>query len=164
MVVNRRQVAAPGGSLVRIRNVIRTCVVALLLTSCSLGDPVDTPSLNVFVEVDDPQLTVGQESITITVSARNVGYSTLTLTGQTGCLLYVEVFNPQGTVVWNTQSSCSGGTVTEEIAVGENKVQSFTWDGSNLGGGLLPAGLYLLRGAARTSGSTFVGTLTIALD
>jgi hypothetical protein len=151
---------------VRFRHLIGACVLALLSTSCSLGDPVDAGSINVFVEVDDPQLTVGQESINVTVTARNVGYDPLTLTGLSDCLVFFEVFDSQGAVVWSSNnSSCQGATVTEEIAAGMAKVQSFQWDGRNTAGAGLAPGLYLLRGVARTTGGATIGPgITVALD
>lgn len=151
----------------RLRHVAGACSLALLSMSCSLGDTVDAGSINVFVEVNDSQLTVGEETITITVTARNVGYNPLQLTGPSDCLVYVEIFSPQGTLVWTsgTQNTCQGATVTEDIAAGQAKVQSFPWDGSNTAGAPLGAGLYLVRGVARTPGSPSIGPpLTVALD
>jgi uncharacterized repeat protein (TIGR01451 family) len=141
-------------------------LLALSTASCSLGDSVDAGSINVFVAVDDAQLTVGEETITFTVTARNVGYDPLTLTGPSDCLLYVEIFNTQGTMVWSSvQGSCQGATVTEEIAAGQSKDQSFPWNGVNVAGAYLAPGLYLVRGVARTPGTSSVGpALTVALD
>lgn len=139
----------------------------MIATSCSLGDSVDAGSINVFIEVNDSQLTVGVETITITVTARNVGFDPLQLTGPSDCLVYVEVFNTQGTLVWtsNQASTCQGATVTENIAAGQDKVGSFQWDGSNTAGAPLPPGLYVVRGVARTTGAPTVGPpLTVALD
>ena len=151
----------------RLRHAIAASTLALLATSCSLGDSVDAGSINIFVEVNDAQLTVGEETITITVTARNVGYDPLELTGPSDCLVYVEIFNSQGLLVWtsNQSSRCQGAIVTEAVAAGESKVQSFQWDGTNLAGAALSVGLYLVRGAARTPGAASVGPpLTVALD
>lgn len=151
----------------RLRHVIGACSLALLSMSCSLGDTVDAGSINVFVEVNDSQLTVGEESITITVTARNVGYDPLQLTGPSDCLVYVEIFSPQGSLVWTSgqQPMCQGATVTEDIAAGATKVQSFSWDGTNTAGAGLAPGLYLVRGVARTAGASSIGPpLTVALD
>lgn len=150
----------------RLRHVIAASSLALLATSCSLGDTVDAGSINVFVEVNDSQLTVGEETITITVTARNVGYDALQLTGPSDCLVYVEIFNSQGSMVWTSgQNTCQGATVTETVAAGEAKVQSFPWNGTNTAGAGLPPGLYLVRGVARTAGSPSIGPpLTVALD
>ena len=148
------------------RHVMSALLLALSTASCSLGDSVDAGSINVFVAVDDAQLTVGEETITFTVTARNVGYDPLTLTGPSDCLLYVEIFNTQGTMVWSSvQGSCQGATVTEEIAAGQSKDQSFPWNGVNVAGAYLAPGLYLVRGVARTPGTSSVGpALTVALD
>jgi hypothetical protein len=151
---------------VRLRHVIGACSLALLSMSCSLGDTVDAGSINVFVEVNDSQLTVGEETITITVTARNVGYDPLQLTGPSDCLVFAEIFNSQGSLVWTSgQSTCQGATVTQDVAAGQAKVQSFQWDGTNLAGAGLAPGLYLVRGVARTTGSASIGPpLTVALD
>jgi uncharacterized repeat protein (TIGR01451 family) len=151
---------------VHFRHVMSALLLALSTASCSLGDSVDAGSINVFVAVDDAQLTVGEETITFTVTARNVGYDPLTLTGPSDCLLHVEIFNTQGTMVWSSvQGSCQGATVTEEIAAGQSKDQSFPWNGVNVAGAYLAPGLYLVRGVARTPGTSSVGpALTVALD
>jgi len=99
-------------------------MVALLATGCSLGDPTDAGSINLYLEVDKTQLRIG-ESLTITVTARNVGYDPLTLTGPSDCLLYVEVLTEQGQVVWNSNSACTGSTVTEQLPAGQEKIQSW---------------------------------------
>lgn len=149
----------------RFRHVISACTLALLSTSCSLGGTDDARSINVFVEVNDPQLTVGQESITITVTAQNVGFDPLTLTGPSDCLVYFEVFSSQGALVATSNNNCQGSTVTEEIAAGLAKTQSFPWDGTNTAGAGLAPGLYLVRGVARTTGAATIGpALTVALD
>ena len=151
----------------RLRHVIAASSLALLAASCSLGDAVDAGSINVFVEVNDSQLTVGEETITITVTARNVGYDPLQLTGPSDCLVYVEIFNSQDSLVWtsNQSSTCLGATVTEDVAAGQAKVQSFPWSGTNIAGAGLPPGLYLVRGVARTTGTSSIGPpLTVALD
>ena len=151
----------------RFRHVMSAGALALLAMSCSLGDAVDAGSINVFVSVNDSQLTVGQDTITITVTARNVGYDPLTLTGPGGCLLYVEIFNSSGLLVWTStgQTTCTGGTVTEQLVSGQDKNQSFRWNGTNTAGANLGPGLYLVRGVARTTGTSSIGpALTVALD
>jgi hypothetical protein len=65
-------------------------MVALLATSCSLGGPADAGSINLYLSVDKSTLAI-DDSMTITVTARNVGYDPLTLTGPSACLLYIEV-------------------------------------------------------------------------
>jgi len=151
---------------VRFRHVMSASLLALSTATCSLGDSTDAGSINVFVAVDDSQLTVGEETINFTVTARNVGYDALTLTGPSDCLLYVEIFNSQGSMVWSSvQGSCVGATVTEEIAAGQAKDQTFPWTGVNVAGAYLAPGLYLVRGVARTPGTSSIGpALTVALD
>ncbi len=139
--------------------------MALVTTSCSLGDSADAGSINLYIDVSDSQLTVGQESVTFTVTARNVGYDPLTFTGPSGCLLFLEIYNSTGSLVWTSTNSCQPGTVTEELAAGQDKVQAIVWDGTNTVGAFLGPGLYQVRPVARTSGTATVGpSLTIALD
>ena len=148
----------------RFRHVIGACTLALLSTSCSLGDVTDAGSINLYVDVDKATLAVG-ETMTITVTARNVGFDPLSLTGPSDCLLYVEVLSNQGQVVWNSTGSCTGSTVTEEVVAGADKVQSFTWDGTNLAGSRLGAGFYHIRPIARITGAPYVGPLiSVALE
>jgi hypothetical protein len=136
----------------------------LLSTSCSLGDETGSGSINIYVEVDKSTLALG-ETMTITVTARNVGYDPLSLTGPSDCLLYIEVVNNQGQVVWHSNGACSGGSVTEEVAPGANRVQSFTWNGSNLAGARLAAGFYHIRPIARLTGGNYVGpAASVALE
>lgn len=148
----------------RFRHVIGACTLAVLSTSCSLGDATDAGSINVFVEVDKPTLQIG-ESMIITLTARNVSFDPLTLTGPSDCLLYVEVVTNQGQVVWNSNGNCSSSIVTEEIAPGADKVHSITWDGTSLAGARLGAGFYHIRPIARVTGGAYAGpVVTVALE
>jgi hypothetical protein len=151
---------------VRFRHVLGASVLALVASSCSLEVAPDAAgTINVFIDVSDSRLTVGEESITFTVTARNVGTSVLTLTGPSDCLLFVEVRDPGGNVVWNSIGSCQGAIVTEELGVGLDKVQSVTWNGSSTAGSFLGAGPYNVRAVARVTGGAYVSpTTTIALD
>jgi hypothetical protein len=162
--VNRRRVAVTGGRSVQLRQVVGASVLALLASSCSLGGAEEAGSINLYLEVDKATLPIG-ESMTITVTARNVGYEPMTLTGPSDCLLYVEVLNNQGQVVWHSYGSCTGSTVTEEIQAGQDRVQSFTWNGSNLAGARLAAGFYHIRGIARVTGAAYMGPpLSVSLE
>lgn len=137
---------------------------ALLAASCSLGDPVDAGSINVYVALEKGTLPIG-ESVVVTVTARNVGYDPLTLTGPSDCLLYIEVLSNQGQVVWNSNGDCIGSTVTEEIRAGEDYVQQFSWGGVNLAGARLPSGFYHIRGVARVTGAAYTGpVVSVALE
>jgi hypothetical protein len=150
---------------VRYRHVIGATTLALLATSCSLGDPVDAGSLNVYLSTDKATLAIG-DSMTITVTAQNVGNDPLTFTGPSNCLMYIEVLTNQGQSVWNSNVTCvPGPTVTEEIAPGQDKVQSFKWDGTGLGGGRLTAGFYHIRAVALLTGAPYISPpLSIALE
>ncbi|HEX6317072.1 MAG TPA: hypothetical protein VFZ73_19505 [Gemmatimonadaceae bacterium] len=147
-----------------LRQLMVTGALVVLGSSCSLGDPEDNASLNVFVAVDKSTLPTG-ESMTITVTARNVGYDALTLTGPADCLTFVDVLDSQGTVVWNSSGQCGGATVTEELAPGENYTESIVWSGSNEAGARLGAGYYLIRPVARLTGAPYAGpAITVALE
>jgi hypothetical protein len=143
---------------VRFRHVLGACALALATASCSLGEPTDAGSINVFVEVDKATLPLG-ESMTITVTTRNVGVEPQTLTGPSNCLMVVEVLNSQGQIVWNSNGSCAGATVTEVLAPNAVKIQAVTWDGTNLAGSRLGAGYYHLRPVALVTGAAIAGPL-----
>ena len=150
----------------RFRSVIGAFSGILLAASCSLGDPDDVGSINLYLDVDKGTLPVG-ESMTITVRALNVGYDPVTLTGPSDCLLYVEILNGQGQIVWHSQGQgqCIGQTVTEELVPGFEKTKNITWDGSNLAGARLTAGFYHIRGIARVTGSNYIGPpLSVSLE
>ena len=149
----------------RLRHVIAAAALALFTTSCSLGDSADAGSINLYVDVSDSQVTVGQDVVTFTVTARNVGFDPLSFTGPSDCLLYIEIFNPSGSLVWSSNGDCAPGSVTEELAAGQDKVTAIEWDGRNTAGAFLAPGLYLVRPVARTTGSATIGPpLTVALD
>lgn len=140
----------------RLRLLVRACAAALLATSCSLGSESEATSIDVFVEVDKRTVPSG-ESVTITVTARNVGDVPLTFAGPSDCLLFTEILNSLGQLVWNSNSGCTGSTVTESLAAGQEKVQSFVWNGMNLTGTQVPGGFYVIRGIARTAGTFWAG-------
>ncbi len=148
----------------RFRGVIGAFSGILLATSCSLGTPDDAGSINLYLDVDKGTLPVG-ESMTITVRALNVGYSPVTLTGPSDCLLYIEILSGQGQIVWHSQGQCVGATVTEELVPGFEKTHNITWDGTNLAGARLTAGFYHIRGIARVTGASYIGPpLSISLE
>ena len=148
----------------RFRGVIGAFSGILLAASCSLSDPEDAGSINLYLDVDKGTLHDG-ESMTITVRALNVGYSPVTLTGPSDCLLYIEIFSNQGEIVWHSQGQCVGETVTEELVPGFEKTHSVIWDGTNLAGARLSAGFYHIRGIARVTGATYIGPpLSVSLE
>jgi hypothetical protein len=139
--------------------------VVLIATSCSLGDPTDAGSINIYLDVNDVQLTVGLDTITFTVTARNVGNDPLSFTGPSDCLLYVEVLSSIGNMVWSSNIGCAGQTVTEELAAAQDKVMTIRWDGRTVAGSFLDPGLYVVRPVARTTPTATIGPpVTIALD
>ncbi len=149
----------------RFRHVIGACALTLSAASCSLGDTSDAGSINLYVEVNPIQLTVGQGSMTITVTARNVGNNALTLTGPSDCLLFVDVLDSNGIIVWTSNGGCVGASVTEELSPGQDKVQVFIWNGSNSNGALLGPGLYHIRAVARvTTGAQAAPPVSVAID
>ena len=140
----------------RFRGVIGAFSGILLAASCSLGDPEDAGSINLYLDVDKGTLAV-DSSMTITLRALNVGYAPVTLTGPSDCLLYLEVLSNQGEIVWHSQGHCNGQTVTEELVPGFEKVQTVIWNGSGLGGLRLAGGIYHIRGIARVTGAPYLG-------
>ena len=151
-------------SRVRLGHVLGAGILALLAASCRLGDPTDAGSINVYLDLDKTTLPL-DEVVTITVTARNVGYDPITLTGPSDCLLHVEVVTNAGQLVWQSNTSCAGNTVTESVAAGESKVQAFTWNGTNQAGARLAAGFYHVRGVARLTGGAYGGPLvSVALE
>ena len=133
----------------------------LLATSCSLGTEGDASSINVFLEIDKNTVPNG-ESVTITVTAQNVGDDPLTFVGPSDCLLFTEILNSLGQLVWHSNTACSPSTVTETLAPGQEKVQAFVWDGMNLTGTRVTGGFYIIRGVARADGKLWAGqALTI---
>ncbi len=139
-------------------------VALSLAASCSLESTGTAASINLYVSVDQSTIDVG-ESMNITLTARNVGYDVLTLTGPSDCLLFIEVLDNQGAVVYHSNGGCTGSSVTEELQAGETKVQTFPWNGSNLAGARLPPGFYHIRGVARLTGGAYNSPLlSIALE
>jgi hypothetical protein len=139
-------------------------MLALLAASCRLGDSGDDIAINVEVGVDKDPLPI-DESMTITVTARNVGSGPITLTGPSNCLLYAEVLDNSGQRVWQSLGTCEGSNVTEELAVDATKVQTITWFGTNDAGARLASGLYYIRGVARLTGAPLPGALqAVALE
>ena len=150
----------------RFRQVVSTLAVALLAGSagsCSLGGPEDSAVINLFLDLSDAQLAV-DEQMTIVVTARNVGFEPIELSGPSNCLLYIDVVDTQGNIVWNSNSQC-GAAVTETIVVGIDKTQSFTWAGTNQAGARLTGGFYHIRAVARMTGSLYFGPpLSVSLE
>lgn len=141
-------------------------VVALVAGSCSLGDNSDDQVIELYVDISDAQLAIDEE-MTITVTARNVGFDPVPLSGPAGCLLYIDVLDNQGTIVWtsNTNANCGTQTATETIVVGVDKVASFNWHGENLAGARMTGGFYHIRAVARLTGSLYFGPpLSVALE
>jgi hypothetical protein len=144
---------------VRLRHVMSASLLALSATSCSLENTEDTGSINVYIGVDRSTVPVG-ESVTITVTARNVGYAPLTLTGPSNCLLFIEILTNTGLVIWRSNVTCASDSVTETLEPGENKVQSFSWSGVNEAGARLPSGIYHIRAVANVVGRPYAGPLS----
>ena len=148
----------------RIRQVVSAIAIALVAGSCSLGNPEDAAVINLFLDVSDAQLAVDEE-MTITVTARNVGFEPVELTGPSNCLLYLDILDTQGNIVWNSNSQCTGGSVTETVVVGVDKLQTFTWAGTNQAGARLTGGFYHIRPVARLTGSLYFGPpLSVSLE
>jgi hypothetical protein len=128
----------------------------LLASACSLGNSADAGSIVLYLDVDKPTLQTG-DSMKITVTARNVGYDPVTLTGPSDCLLYIEIWGQRSDVVWHSNRNCVGATVTEELVAGQDKVKEIVWYGVNLAGARPLGGHYSIRGVARVTGGAYVG-------
>lgn len=149
----------------RFRHVIAMSAVALAAASCSLGGPEDAGSLNVYVETNDSFLALDDSMMTITVTAVNVGYNPVTLTGPSDCLLSIEVRDTQGAIVWHSHGQCVGAAVSEELIPGQNKVQQFTWSGVNFAGARVSGSYYSIIGVARVAGAAYAGPpLTVTVE
>jgi hypothetical protein len=149
---------------VRTLRLARILTGAFLLTSCSLEVPDDVGSLVLYMDIDKGTLLL-DETLTVTVTARNVGYEPLTLTGPSDCLIYIEVRDPQGLIIHSSNDSCSGSTVTEEMAAGADKVAVFTWNGMTSAGSRAASGLYGIRATARVTGNPYRGPpVTVAVE
>jgi len=149
---------------VGIRRLVPILTGVLLAASCSLDVTDDVGSIVLYLEVDKGTLPQ-DESLTVTVTARNVGYSRLTLTGPSDCLLFIEILDSDGLIVHSSTTACVGETVTEELEAGADKVQSFVWNGTTQAGSRAPSGLYAVRGIARVTGDAYRGpSLTIAVE
>lgn len=123
-------------------------VAALAAGSC--GDPwgTDDGKIALYVEVD--RSIIGQgETLTMVLTARNIGSNTVTLSGPSDCLLYFEVLNKEGVTVYNQAEECSGGATSVTIAAGEDLERTLTWQAQGRSGSRVPLGYYLIRGIAR---------------
>jgi hypothetical protein len=122
------------------------CLLATLTTlSCnSLETAPDTERLTILTALDKFTLSL-DETMAITITVHNVGFDPLVLTGASDCLIYIEVRNTDGERPYTSASQCSGNNVTEEIAPGEERIQSFIWDGRTNAGIRVPSGHYLIR-------------------
>lgn len=150
--------------MLKLRNATRIVLGLLLVAACSLDAPGDQASINLYVSVDKSTLPDGQV-MTITLTARNVGYNALTLTGPSDCLLHVDILDGQGGIAWNSSTQCLGQVVTEDIEPGDDKVQSFQWAGVGLAGARLAPGFYHIRPVARLTGGAYIGPLlSVALE
>lgn len=138
-------------------------LTALASLSCDgIDGPQDDP-IAVFIEIDKPTLTEG-EVMSVTVRARNVGLEIASLTGPSDCLLYFDVFNTDGNRLFSSAESCSGSTVTEPIAPGDDREVTVTWDGRRTSGERLH-GTYRMRPVALvTGGSQFGQTVNVIVE
>jgi hypothetical protein len=147
-----------------IRRLVPLLAGVLILPSCSLDVPGDVGSIVLYLEVDKGTLPV-DETVTVTVTARNVGYDPITLTGPSDCLLYIQILSSSGLVIHESDDNCTGAEVTEPLDAGNDKVMVFTWDGTTSAGARAASGLYNIRGIARVTGNPYLGPpLTIAVE
>lgn len=152
----------------RTRHLIGVLAAALAASSCSLETGDDGPQVAIYVSLDQGTLQSASETeldtVMVTVTARNVGYSSFSLTGPSDCLVYMEVYDNDENRVYSSAATCTGQSVTEELPEGEDKVLTFPWNGTNTAGARVPDGFYRIIGVAAITGRTYVGTpATIAV-
>ena len=85
----------------------------------------------------------------ITVTARNSGEGPISLEGPSDCLLAIRILNSAGTVVYNTDRNCSGATISAQLGGGQQRTQTFTWNGSSNAGVRVPSGSYTIEAIVR---------------
>jgi hypothetical protein len=136
---------------VRIRRLIGILGVAIASSSCNLDVPDDGVSLALYIAVDKGTIELG-DSVTVTVTARNVGFEPFTLTAPSDCLLYIDVYDARDSQIYNSALSCTGASVTQEIAAGADFVRTFVWHGNGTAGARVPSGLYRIRPVAQLTG------------
>lgn len=148
-----------------LRRSLLPVLLAGALGSCSLDSTGNGPAIALDLEVDRTTLPRDATMI-ITARARNVGVSTLTLTGPMDCLLFIEVFvSGNNSPLYSSAADCTGVAVTEEILAGGQKEQVFTWAGVSNNGTRLPEGGYSIRAVARVTGNGYAGPpLVIRLE
>jgi hypothetical protein len=133
----------------RTSRFIPSLASTLLLTSCLGSLEPDIDDIVLDMEVDKTTVSTG-ESVRVTLTATNQGSKVITLNGPAECLLYFEVYSEtSGSPVYRLDNHCSGNVVSEQLAEGETKVQSFVWSARSDAGERVPSGRYAIRGLAR---------------
>jgi hypothetical protein len=132
---------------------------ALVLSSCSIDDP--TPlQLALNLELDQTLLAVN-DSVEVTVIATNYGSKPIALTAPAGCLLFYDVRNANGTLVFRSSESCSGPAVTETIQGGVERRAVLHWDGRGSNGLRVPSGNYAIQAGAAVAEGSRVGAAAV---
>ena len=139
-----------------LRRTTLAFLAVLAAPSCNLETTDNTrDAIALFLEID--QTTISEnEAMNVTVRAENVGSETLTLSGPSDCLLYIEVIESSGTRVYNSAQSCAGSSVTEELAPDAIKEMTFTWNGRQNSGERV-IGTFVLRPVALVSSGARAG-------
>lgn len=130
------------------RGMLLPLLTAMALVSC--GDPwgTDDGKIALYIEVD--RTVIGQdESLTMTLTARNIGSEDVTLSGPEDCLLFYEVLNTNGTNVYSLTDECVGAATTVTLAAGADLVRTLVWQAQGRNGTRVGQGYYFIRAIAR---------------
>lgn len=146
----------------QLRHVMGMLAAVVAVSACSLETGDEGPQVAIYVSLDKGTLQSASETeldtVMVTVTALNVGYSPFSLSGPSDCLVYMEVYDNDDNRVYSSAATCTGQQVTEELPEGEDKVLTFPWNGTNTAGARVPDGFYRIIGVAAITGRTYVGT------
>jgi hypothetical protein len=137
---------------------------ALLILSAALGlggcgslDVTPPTGLSVLLSVDNPVLALGA-TMHIVVTVTNAGKKAETLSGPSGCLVFVQILSQTSALVYSSTDTCTGDVTMVSMAPGESRTATIDWDGRSTAGSRLPAGQYALRGGVLQTGLARVGS------
>jgi hypothetical protein len=133
---------------------------ATVLLACGTTGP---PDLAIRVTLDRGVLVRG-DTMTVTVTATNVGARTITLVGSSSCLLEFEVWRGPELVQDPSARLCTMDLLLLPLSPGETEVRHFKWRGTGTDGQALAPGSYEVRGISRLEGSGPVASPMVVLE
>ncbi len=136
---------------------------ATLLLACGTTGPTGPSDLAISVTLDR-EVFIRGDTMTVTVTAINVGARTITLVGSSSCLLKFEVW--RGPVLVQDPSAwvCTMDLFLLPLSPGETEVRNFEWRGTGTDGQVLAPGGYDVRGIGGFEGSSPVASPTVVLE